>query len=352
LAVPAVQTVASGVLFRNGVMIKDGAALEKLNAIDTVIFDKTGTLTRGQLRLANAQDLPEDALSVAAGLAASSRHPLSRAICDAARLLAITPAVVTSIEEIPGSGLTGQYHGMQVKLGSRTWCGMLDDDSQGLPEFVLDWHSRAPMLFTFEDELRGDAAAVISELVASGIQVEILSGDREAVVSRTAERLGIERWLAGVTPQEKLAHITALKSSGRKVLMVGDGLNDAPALAAGLTSMAPSSASDVGRTAADTIFMGESLMPVLVARRVAVATHRVSIQNFTLAVGYNVLAVPLAMLGFASPLIAAIAMSSSSIIVIANSLRLGFMFRRASGKSSGLERVDRSGHFQVTPRFT
>ena len=158
--------------------------------------------------------------------------------------------------------------------------------------------------------------------------MEILSGDRAAAVQRTAERLGIELWQAGVTPQAKLAYVNALKEAGRKVLMVGDGLNDAPALAAGFTSMAPSSASDVGRNAADTIFMSESLMPVLVARNVAIATHQISIQNFTLAVGYNVLAVPLAMLGFASPLIAAIAMSTSSIIVIANSLRLAFKFRQ------------------------
>jgi Cu2+-exporting ATPase len=147
-------------------------------------------------------------------------------------------------------------------------------------------------------------------------------------VSRAASALGIECWQAGVTPQKKLAYVQSLKDAGRKVLMVGDGLNDAPALAAGHTSMAPSSATDIGRTAADTIFMGESLMPLLVARDVAMATQRLSIQNFVLAVGYNCLAVPIAMLGFASPLVAAVAMSTSSIIVIANSLRLGLSFSK------------------------
>jgi Cu2+-exporting ATPase len=163
-------------------------------------------------------------------------------------------------------------------------------------------------------------------LKSDGLRIEILSGDREVAVSRAASALGIEHWQAGVTPQQKLAYVQSLKGAGRKVLMVGDGLNDAPALAAGHTSMAPSSATDIGRTAADTIFMGESLIPLLVARDVAIATQRLSIQNFALAVGYNFLAVPIAMLGFASPLIAAAAMSTSSIIVIANSLRLGLSF--------------------------
>jgi P-type Cu2+ transporter len=350
LAVPAVQTVASGILFRNGLMIKDGAALEKLNAIDTVIFDKTGTLTRGHLCLVNGSHLPSSTLALAAGLAQVSRHPLSRAICEAARLQGVKPVAIANVEEMPGCGLLGRYRGVQVKLGSRLWCGMPESEEQGLPEFALVRGSQAPTLFTFEDELRDDAASAIAELKSAGIQVEILSGDREAVVRRTAQRLGIERWQAGTTPQNKLSYIMSLKDAGRKVLMVGDGLNDAPALAAGFTSMAPSSASDVGRTAADTIFMGESLTPVLAARRVAIATHRISTQNFTLAIGYNVLAVPLAILGFASPLIAAIAMSTSSIIVIANSLRLGFKFRQRANDAAVTVKGDKTGFIHLTQR--
>ena len=196
------------------------------------------------------------------------------------------------------------------------------------------------MIFTFEDELRPDAASVIAKLKAEGLRVEILSGDRETPVSRAASALGIEYWQAGVTPQQKLAYVQSLKEAGRKVLMIGDGLNDAPALAAGHTSMAPSSATDIGRTAADTIFMGESLLPVLVARDVAIATQRLSLQNFALAVGYNVLAVPIAMLGFASPLLAAVAMSTSSIIVIANSLRLGLFFRRQEPMTAKGQRLE------------
>ncbi len=337
LAVPAVQTVASGILFRNGVMIKDGAALEKLSAIDTVIFDKTGTLSRGDLRLVKASHHSTATLALAAGLAQASRHPLSRALCQAAQQLGIKPLTIENIEEIPGCGLLAHQHGETIKLGSRAWCGVADDKSQGLPEFALIQGGRPATIFTFEDELRSDAASVIAELQASGIQIEILSGDRQAAVLRTAQRLGVEHWRAEVTPQEKLAHLTALRDAGRKVLMVGDGLNDGPALAAGFTSMAPASASDVGRMAADTIFMGDSLMPILVAHKVAKATQQISLQNFVLAVGYNILAVPLAMLGFASPLVAAIAMSTSSIIVIANSLRLAFKFRKKVAHASNPE---------------
>ena len=328
LAVPAVQTVASGVLFRNGVMIKDGAALEKLSDVDSVIFDKTGTLTLGRPRLTNSSSLASSDLALAVGLARLSRHPLSRAVCEAANSRGIAPAAVENIEEQPGNGLSGYFDGRLVRLGSRRWCGLQENGCQGLPEFVLALGETTPAIFTFEDELRPDAPAVIAKLKAEGLRVEILSGDREAPVSRAASSLGIECWQAGVTPQQKLAYVQSLKEAGRKVLMVGDGLNDAPALAAGHTSMAPSSATDIGRTTADTIFMGESLMPLLVARDVAIATQRLSIQNFALAVGYNCLAVPVAMLGLASPLIAAVAMSTSSIIVIANSLRLGLGFSK------------------------
>jgi Cu2+-exporting ATPase len=309
-------------------MIKDGAALEKLAGFDTVVFDKTGTLTLGRPRLANGSSLTTSNLAIAAGLARSSRHPLSRAVCEAARSRGIAPAAVEDVQEMPGRGLSASFQGEPVRLGSRQWCGIEENDGQGLPEFVLMWNSMALSIFTFEDELRPDAAAVIAKLKSHGLHVEILSGDREIAVSRAASTLGIEYWQAGVTPQQKLAYVESLKDAGRKVLMVGDGLNEAPALAAGLTSMAPSSATDIGRTAADSIFIGESLMPLLVARDVAIATQRLSIQNFVLAVGYNCLAVPVAMLGFASPLIAAIAMSTSSIIVIANSLRLGLSFSK------------------------
>jgi Cu2+-exporting ATPase len=321
LAVPAVQTVASGVLFRNDILLKDGAALEKLAAIDTVVFDKTGTLTLGRPMLLNVQEVGTHALSLAAGLASASRHPLSRAVCAAAERAGVAAAAATNVEEHPGEGLSGQIDGKPVRLGSRVWAGIEAETDGADTEFVLA-HDGRRTVFTFADELRGDAVAAIDALKAGGIAVAILSGDREAAVASAARALGIETWQAAMTPQQKLAHVESLRAAGHKVLMVGDGINDAPALAAGFTSMAPSSASDIGQTAADTVFMGDGLSALLKARDIAIRANRLMRQNFALAIGYNVFAVPVAMLGHATPLVAAIAMSTSSMIVVANALRL------------------------------
>jgi Cu2+-exporting ATPase len=330
LAVPAVHVVASGALFRRGAMIKDGAALEKLSAVDTVIFDKTGTLTLGHPKLVGPAVISTDTLALAAGLAQSSRHPLSRAVCAAARLRGIRPADVTDVKEHPGQGLTGVHEGRELRLGSRSFCNHAGQGNGALLELVLVIDKRPPLVFTFEDELRPDAAETIAALKARGLEVRILSGDRAPAVRHAAEALGVATWQAEMTPEAKLNCLKDLSNLGRKVLMVGDGLNDAPALAAGFTSMAPSSATDIGRTAADTVFFGDGLAPVEAALAVGRRAQQLSLQNFTLAVGYNILAVPIAMAGLASPLIAAVAMSTSSVIVIANALRLGLMPLRKS----------------------
>ena len=326
LAVPAVQVVASGKLFRAGVMIKDGAALEKLSAVDTVIFDKTGTLTRGEPELVSPRVIPAATLALAAGLAQSSLHPLSRALVRHARQLGITPVLPDAVSEHPGSGLSATWQGQSVRLGSRAWCGLPEAlADEGLLEFAFRLGDQSPVVFAFEDALRPDAAETIATLKAAGLGVHMISGDREAAAQRVARATGIEHLMARATPQAKLAFVEALTAAGKKVLMVGDGINDAPALAAGFTSMAPSSASDIGRTAAETVFMGHSLLAVAFARDIGIRSQKIARQNFGLAIGYNVLAVPVAMAGLASPLVAAVAMSTSSIIVIANALRLGLV---------------------------
>ncbi len=340
LAVPAVQVVASGRLFRSGVMIKDGAALEKLAGVDTVIFDKTGTLTKGEPALVSPLMVSTDTLTLAAGLAQASKHPLSKALVREVARRGLVPLTVSDIAEHPGLGLSGTHGGEQLRLGSRAWCGMEESgEDQGLLEFAFRRGARAPVLFHFEDRLRPDAAETVAALKQMGLTVHLLSGDREAAVLRVAQAVGIESAVFRASPQAKLAYVDALSQAGRKVLMVGDGINDAPALAAGYTSMAPSSASDIGRTAAETVWMGESAAAVARAIKVSRRTQRIAKENFALAVAYNVLAVPLAMAGLVSPLVAAVAMSTSSIIVIANALRVGLGRTAEAGSARMAEQV-------------
>jgi Cu2+-exporting ATPase len=183
----------------------------------------------------------------------------------------------------------------------------------------------AAVRLDFEDRLRGDAADVVRRLKAAGLETQLLSGDRASVVEATARQVGITGWMADVLPAQKIAHIQALKAAGRKVLMVGDGLNDAPALAAAHASLSPSTAADISQTAADAVFQGERLEPVLEVVAVARAARRLARQNFAIALSYNGVFVPLAMAGLVTPLLAAIAMSASSIAVTANAVRLKTM---------------------------
>ena len=328
LAVPAVQVVAAGVLFRAGVMVKDGGALEKLAEIDTVVFDKTGTLTLGRLKLMETGPVSTEALAIAAGLAQGSAHPLSKAIVEAVNERGVTPAYIADIEERPGQGLQGRWQGRRVRLGSLDFCGVGQAEESDMPRLALAIEGRKPVVFTFSDTLRPHAREAIARLKEMGLRVEMLSGDREGPVRAVAKEAGIELYKARCSPQEKLAYVEGLSKAGARVLMVGDGINDAPALAAGHVSMAPSSASDIGRTAAQLVFLSESLHPVWYACQVAKRARRLMLQNFTLALMYNVVAVPVAMLGHATPLFAAIAMSASSVVVVGNALRLNFIERR------------------------
>ncbi len=315
LAVPVAQMVASGALMREGVMVKDGSAIERLATIDRVLLDKTGSLTLGRPEPDPAvlDRLDGDAASVALGLASHSRHPHSRSI-EAALLARGHRAVrVDGVAETAGIGLSGLWNGRKVSLGR-------SDAADGMST-TLRIEGRADLLIPMVDRLRPDAPAALARLKAMGLEVSLLSGDNAAAVAEVAREVGLFGQ-AAADPAAKRAAISALQAQGHKVLMVGDGLNDGPALAAADASIAPGSASDVGRQAADLVFLGDSLnaLPrsVLAARR----TMRVVKQNFALAIGYNVLAVPLAIAGYVNPMIAAAAMSGSSLVVVANSLRL------------------------------
>jgi Cu2+-exporting ATPase len=315
LAVPAAQIVAAGSLMRAGVLVKDGTALERLAEADRALFDKTGTLTLGRPELINAGSIPDDAKPVALALASVSRHPLSQSIRRSLASEGVVATAIDSIEEVPGTGTRGLWQGQQVSLGRSDGKG-----GAGL-EAQLMIGSYPPTELRFRDELRPDAAVTIERLSQLHISSSIATGDHAASVAETTRGLGLTAQTS-MRPEDKLELIARLQRQGHKVLMVGDGLNDGPALAAGHVSMAPGSASDVGQNAADAVFLGDSLMPVARAVIAARRTMRVVRQNFAIAIGYNVIAIPLAFMGLVTPLVAALAMSGSSIIVVANALRL------------------------------
>jgi Cu2+-exporting ATPase len=315
LAVPVVQVLSVGRLMRRGVMVKSGDALERLAAIDTVMLDKTGTLTLGHPVL---QGEPQN-LQLAASIAAHSRHPLSRALASAYQ----GSLLDMQVAEKPGQGLEAVYQGKTYRLGSRVWCG--DASAPDRPEYQEIWlagEGAAPQVFLFADTLRPDAKDVVTALRGRGLRVVLASGDRAAPVAAIAQMLGIDDARAGMKPDDKFAWLESLRAQGHKVLMIGDGLNDAPVLAGADVSVSPASGLDIARNAADIVFTGDKLSSVLGAYDDAVFTQTLVKENFALAMLYNVVAIPLAMMGHVTPMVAAIAMSSSSIVVIANSFRI------------------------------
>jgi Cu2+-exporting ATPase len=310
LAVPAAHIVVAGALMRAGVLVKDGSAIERLAEADIALFDKTGTLTLGR-PVADLSEVPPKARPALLALALRSTHPLSRSI--AAALHRMHAAPIVDVTEIPGSGLRASLAGVSVSLGRPA--GAVHEVAAELRIGDDSW------LIRFEDKLRPDAAATVRRLGRLGISSAIVSGDRKEAVAPIATILGVAAE-SGMQPEDKLVTIARLSDQRHKVLMIGDGLNDGPALAAGHVSMAPASASDVGQNEADAVFLGDSLAPVATAIVAARRTMRIVRENFAIAIAYNAVAVPLALLGKVTPLVAAIAMSGSSIIVVANALRL------------------------------
>ncbi|MCB1389663.1 MAG: cadmium-translocating P-type ATPase [Rhodobacteraceae bacterium] len=319
LAVPAVVTAASGRLFRAGLLIKDGSALERLAEVDTVVFDKTGTLTMGAPEPVSLDALQGDDLSVAAALGAASSHPLAQSLATAARAAGAIPALLSDIVEVPGHGVQASWNGRRVRLGRADWVGAQALDVTGT---YLGIEGRAPRGVAFADRLREGAAEAVAAFRARGRTVILISGDVPGAVGELAARLGIDDWRAEALPQDKAAAIEALQAQGRKVLMVGDGLNDTVALTAAHVSISPASALDAARVASDIVLLGASLAPIPQAQDVAVRAVRRIRENFAISFGYNIIAVPIALVGLASPLIAALAMSASSITVALNALRL------------------------------
>jgi Cu2+-exporting ATPase len=321
LAVPAVQVLATSRLFHAGILLKSATALERLANVDVVVFDKTGTLTEPTpAPLANAD---AEAWRTAASLAAASRHPLARALLAEAQGV---PAALGAVEH-PGQGISLATAEGELRLGSRAFCGQPEAPTASA-ELWLARPGHAPVRFGFEERLRADAAATIARLRAMGIAVALASGDRAAPVRRVASALGITEVHDACTPAEKVALIERLRRAGRHVLMVGDGLNDGPSLAAAHVSASPATAADISQTVADVVFQGARLAPVVEIIRLARRARAAMRQNLALAIGYNAVMVPLAAAGWVTPWLAAIAMSSSSLLVLANSFRMQGRERR------------------------
>lgn len=316
LAVPAVHIVAAGKLFKHGVFVRSGDALERLSKTKSVIFDKTGTLTTGLFSLLNKDSLSPDDIAMAAALTQHSNHPLSRALYSF-----VAAMDVTDVQELPGRGVSGRINGKLAKFGSAEFVDM----KASVPTASEAWlklGDDSPVLFQFADTCRTEAAEIVKALTAQSLSIELLSGDGEETTESVAKNLGIDRWQGAVKPKEKMQLIQQRINDQRYPLMVGDGINDAPALAAANASASLATASDISRSAADIILQGDKLSGLPTAITVARSAQRRVKENLSLAIIYNALAIPLAIFGFVNPLVAALAMSGSSLLVTLNALRV------------------------------
>lgn len=319
LAAPVVQVIAAGRLFRSGVLLNSGDALERLARTNTVVFDKTGTLTLPEARVVNASRVPADLMQIASRLALSSHHALAAAVAREGG----TRVPYEGVVEHPGEGIRVVVDGQEARLGSFAFCEVQPlPAGAGSTSAIAFRHGERTAVFEVRQQLRPDAAAVVRGLQASGLDVRIFSGDRPQAVEPVARTLGVSDWRAAMKPADKIAALEELKQAGRHVLMVGDGLNDAPALAAAQVSLSPITAAELSQAQADAVFLGTRLGPVAEALVTARLARRLTVENLAFAALYNAFAVPIAMLGWVTPLVAAAAMSASSVAVVVNALRL------------------------------
>nr|WP_298379269.1 heavy metal translocating P-type ATPase [uncultured Halomonas sp.] len=333
LATPTALTASHGQLRRRGVLVTRANAIEGLAQATRVVFDKTGTLTEGRIRLRSIQPLASDlgseqARTLAAALEAHSEHPIAQAFRDQ------NPSHVTASEvhNVPGQGLEGLIQGQRYRLGRpdfamKTPPSLPDHQGQWLLLAMIDARSddsiNTPLAwFRLDDTLRDDAHSAVTGLRDLGLEVELLSGDVSNVVGRLAHELGITAWQAGATPETKLEHVRTLQARGERVIMVGDGINDVPVLAAADVSVAMNGATDLARTSADALLMSPRLGRIVEAVQLARRTQQLIRQNLLWALCYNFCALPLAALGLVPPWVAALGMSASSLVVVGNALRL------------------------------
>ena len=337
LATPAAIMAGTGVAARYGILIKDAEALEVAHAVTTVVFDKTGTLTLGMPVLAalHAHDIGEERLlQLAAAIQAGSEHSLARAVLTAAAARQLAPLTASGVAALPGRGLAAQVDGLALKLGSTRLMqeegvdlAPLQEQAQALEAAgnTISWLSCGPQLlglFAFSDPVKPGARAAIARLQALGIATVMLTGDNQGSAQTVGKLLGIDTVVANLLPADKVARIVQLKTAGARVAMVGDGINDAPALAAADVGIAMSTGTDVAMQAAGiTLMRGD---PALVADAIDISRRSYSKirQNLFWAFIYNLVGIPLAMLGLLNPVVAGAAMALSSVSVISNALLL------------------------------
>jgi Cu+-exporting ATPase len=320
LAVPTAVMVASGRGAQMGLLIKGGEALEKLRRVNTVVLDKTGTLTEGRPRIVAAQ-IDDDSLRLAAAVERRSEHPLARTVVDYAAKRGLAIADATEVRAIAGRGVEGLANGHRVLAGNRAFLSDRGIAAASDGILIAVDHKFAGSL-TVEDPIRSGAKEAVAELRRLGIEVVMVTGDRAEAAQSLAREAGIDRVVAEVLPEGKVAEIQRLKAEGRVVAMAGDGINDAPALAQADVGFAMGSGTDIAIEAGDVTLLRADLMGIPRAIALSRATWNIMRENLFWALAYNVIAIPAAALGFLSPVIASAAMAASSVTVVFNSLRL------------------------------
>jgi Cu2+-exporting ATPase len=343
LAIPLVISISTAVAARNGILVKDRLALERMRTIDAVLFDKTGTLTRGAPVVADVtatDGSTDEVLRLAAAVEASSEHPLGRAIVAAARGLGdVAPAA--DVRSLPGRGINGVVDGVEVSVGGPA---LLRDLDVGVPAGIVEhatrWRARGATVLTVvgdrrvlgaiavEDEVRPESADAVTELHDDGVRVVMITGDAKEVAEAVGHDVGVDEVMAEVLPKDKDAAVTSLQQRGLSVAMVGDGVNDAPALARADVGVAIGAGTDVAVESAGVVLASDDPRGVVSIRRLSKASYRKMVQNLVWAVGYNVIAIPVAAGAFAwagvvlPPAAGAIAMSVSTIVVAVNAMLL------------------------------
>ncbi len=316
LSVPAVHVAVTSNLLKRGILLKNATAIERLVEISHIIFDKTGTLTTGKFKLLNQPSAAQ--LNLAANIAKHSLHPL----CVSLQNHIKENLDLHNISEKSGAGMTCTYQGKTIKLGSRLFCQVKDETTPSNSELWLKKGDNKAVPFYFEDAIKDDAPWTISMLKRLSPHITLLSGDNEKTVKNVADAVHIENYKSLQTPQQKHSELENLKQQGIRTLMVGDGINDAPALAEAYASMSFSNASHISQNCADIILQSPHLIDVYHTLRLAQKAHSAVKINFALSLGYNSIAIPLAMMGYITPLYAALFMSASSLMVMLNALRL------------------------------